>query len=99
MQNAPISAAAGQNKTLAIVSLVVGILSIFCCGWFIPGIVAIVLGFMAKGKATNDPANYGGKGLALGGIITGAVSLVLGVIVVVLYFLGFAAGFINPNAF
>lgn len=100
MQNAPISAGPqSKNQTLAIISLVTGILSLFCCGWFIPGIAAIVMGFMAKSKAGNDPANYGGSGLALGGIITGAVSLVLGVIVVALYFLGFLAGIINPNAF
>ena len=93
-QNAPFQsppAAGGQNQTLAIISLVVGILSLFCCGWFIPGIAAIIMGFMARSKANNDPANYGGAGLALGGIITGAISLVLGVIVVALYFLGFAA--------
>ena len=98
MQNpsfTPQGATAGQNKTLAIVSLVVGILSIFCCGWFVPGIAAIITGFMAKSKANNDPANYGGAGLALGGIITGAVSLVLGVIVVVLYLFGFLAGVIG----
>lgn len=76
--------AAGQSQTLAIISLVVGILS-FCCSYlFIPGIVAIVLGFMARGKATNDPSNYGGAGLALGGMICGALSLLLGVVVIVL---------------
>jgi hypothetical protein len=84
-QNQAPAAAAGPSSVLAIVSLVVGILSILCCGWFIPGIVAIVLGFMARSKANSDPANYGGAGLALGGIITGALSLVLGVIVIVLY--------------
>jgi hypothetical protein len=77
-------AAAGPNQTLAIISLVVGILS-FCCSYiFIPGIIAIVLGFMARGKATNDPANYGGAGLALAGIICGGISLVLGVAVIIL---------------
>jgi len=99
MQNAPMPAAAGQNKTLAIISLVTGILSLFCCGWFIPGIAAIVMGFMAKSKASNDPSSYGGGGLALGGIITGVLSLILGVIVVALYFMGFLAGLVNPNAF
>lgn len=83
--------AAGPNQTLAIVSLVVGILSLLCCTAFIPGIVAIVLGFMARGKANSDPMNYGGAGLALGGIICGALSLLGGLIVIVLYFLGFAA--------
>lgn len=76
MQNAPVSAPAGQNKTLAIVSLVAGILGLtICCGGFLPNVLAIVLGFMAKGKATSDPANYGGRGLAVGGIITGVLGL------------------------
>jgi hypothetical protein len=87
--------AAGQNKTLAIISLITGIASLFCCGWFIPGIAAIIMGFIAKGKASSDPANYGGAGLAIGGMITGAISLVLGVIVVVLYLLGFAANLLR----
>lgn len=87
----PPAGTGGENKTLAIVSLVTGILSIFCCGWFVPGIAAIIMGFIAKGKATSDPAQYGGAGLALGGMITGAVSIVLGIIVVILYVLGYAA--------
>ena len=84
--------ASSPNQTLAIISLVVGILSIFCCGWFIPGIAAIILGFIARSKANGDPTNYGGAGLAMGGIITGVLSLILGVIVIVLYvFLGVGA--------
>lgn len=85
-------AAAGPSQVLAIVSLVIGILSLLCCAWFLPGIIAIVLGFVARSKANSDPANYGGAGLALGGIITGALSLVIGVIVVILYvFMGVGA--------
>lgn len=91
----PPTGAGGENKTLAIISLVTGILSLLCCGWFIPGIAAIVMGFIARGKATSDPAQYGGAGLALGGMITGGISLVLGVIVVILYMLGFAASLMN----
>lgn len=83
---------AGQNKTLAIISLVTGILSLICCSWFIPGIAAIVMGFIARGKANSDPQNYGGAGLALGGIITGGISVVLGVIVIILYLAGALAG-------
>jgi hypothetical protein len=92
----PGAAAGGENKTLAIISLVVGILSIFCCGWFVPGIIAVVLGFMAKGKADSNPAEYGGRGLAMGGIITGAVSIILGIIVVILYvFTGVLSGILG----
>ncbi len=77
----PMVSASGQNKTLAIVSLVLGIISILCCSsFFVVGIGAIVTGFLAKGKAGSNPADYGGKGLALAGIITGAISLLIGVL-------------------
>lgn len=93
----PPAASQGQSQILAIISLVVGILSI-CCGYlFLPGIAAIVLGFMARGKARNDPSQYGGAGLALGGIITGFLSIILGILVVIMWFLGAMASFI-PNS-
>ncbi len=90
MQNAPMPAAAGQNKTLAIISLVAGILGLtLCCGTLLPSLVGIVLGFMAKGKAANDPANFGGAGLALGGIITGVLGLLAGIAYLIfVFFLG-----------
>lgn len=84
MQNAPVSSAgAGQNKTLAIVSLVLGVLSILCCG-LLAGIPAIITGFMAKGKANSDPVQFGGSGLATAGIVLGFLSIILTIVVVVL---------------
>lgn len=86
------AAPGGPSQTLAIISLVVGILSLFCCAWFVPGLAAVIMGFLARSKANSDPANYTGAGLALGGIITGAISMVLGVIVIILYvFMGVGA--------
>jgi hypothetical protein len=82
------TAAGGKSSMLAIVSLIVGILSI-CCGYlFVPGLIAIVLGFMARGKAKNDPENYGGGGLALVGILAGILSLLVGAALIALWFLG-----------
>lgn len=79
-----IPAAGGQNQTLAIVSLVLGIASIiFCAG--LTGPPALITGIMAKKKATNNPAEYGGAGLALGGIITGILGTLL-LLLVVAYF-------------
>ncbi|HEY2867088.1 MAG TPA: DUF4190 domain-containing protein [Pyrinomonadaceae bacterium] len=78
MQSPP-PAAAGQNKTLAIISLVSSILgSTFCCAFFIFSIAGIILGFMARGKANSDPSHYGGGGLALAGMLIGVLGLVLG---------------------
>jgi hypothetical protein len=84
-------AAGGQNQTLAIVSLVSGILGLtLCCGLLIPSVVAVITGFMARGKASNDPANYGGAGLALGGLITGIIGVIGNLIVLAYFILNFA---------
>ncbi len=78
----------GENKTLAIISLVLGILSIPCCGFIVFGIAAIVTGFMAKNKADKNPNEYGGRGLALAGIGIGAVMTLIGIVTDILYLLG-----------
>jgi hypothetical protein len=72
----------GEDKTLAIVSLVSGILSLTCCGP-VTGIAALITGFMAKNNVESNPQQYGGRGLALAGMIMGGISLVL----TVLYFI------------
>ncbi len=76
----------GENKTLAIVALVLGILSIPCCG-FLTGIPAVIVGFMAKGKAENSPQEFGGRGLALAGIITGVVGTILSIALTIIQIL------------
>lgn len=74
----------GQSKGMAIGSLVCGILSCLCCFSVITGPVAFVLGFIAKKKADEDPTQYGGRGLALGGMIAGGVGFVIGISVIIL---------------
>lgn len=77
--------AGGQSQGLAIGSLVCGILSCICCfASIILGPAGLIMGFIAKKKAEEDPANYGGRGLALGGMITGAVGIVLFVVLIIL---------------
>lgn len=71
-----------RNNGMAIASLIVGILSIPACFGYglglVMGIVAIVLGVLARKKVKLGQAGQGG--LALGGIITGIVGVVLGAI-------------------
>ena len=88
----PPAGAGGENKTLAIVSLVLGILSICCYVGPVTGLVALITGFMAYKKAGDDPQNYGGKGLALAGMITGGLFMVVGVVYYILIIIGVAAG-------
>lgn len=80
----------GQNKVLPIVSLAAGILSL-CC-WISPitGLVAVVTGFLGMRNAGNDPAKYGGRGLAIAGMILGAVFFLIGIAywIIVIFFNG-----------
>ena len=69
---------------LAVASMVCGIVSIpLLCAWpvAIPlGIVAVVLGFVAKGHVRRGTG--GGSGMAMAGIICGAVPLVFVAVVI-----------------
>jgi hypothetical protein len=73
-------AAQPQRKALAIVSLVLGILSLVTC--FLAGIPAIITGAIAQSRSRRDPARYGGRGLALAGLILGCCGTALTAIVV-----------------
>ena len=87
---------ASQNQTLSIISLIAGILGVtVCCGSVLPSLVAIVLGFMARGKASSDPLHYGGGTFATVGIILGFVGVVLGLLAMVLYFSGALVNVVN----
>jgi hypothetical protein len=88
----PVAGAGVQNQTMAIVSLVLGILSCLCCFSVISGPAALIVGYIAKGKADAEPNNFGGRGLALGGMITGAIGTLIGIAVIILNILGAFAG-------
>ncbi|MCI0393061.1 MAG: DUF4190 domain-containing protein [Acidobacteria bacterium] len=66
------------QRGLAITSLVLGIISIPTLGLLgVGAIAAIVLGVVALKRAKKEPAIYGGKGMAIAGIITSVVSLLM----------------------
>ncbi|GAB4068058.1 hypothetical protein GCM10028777_25930 [Angustibacter speluncae] len=75
---------AGGSRTnvMAIIAIIAGVLAIIAsCLWFVAGplgIAAIVLGVLGRGKAKRGEA--GGGGLAMAGIITGAIGLVLTIV-------------------
>lgn len=70
---------AKQSNGIAIAALVCGIITIVSC-IFPLGVVAVILGFVGLSKAKN--LNGSGRGLAIGGIITGIVGLISGLILV-----------------
>jgi hypothetical protein len=80
----PPVATGGQDQTLAIVSLVCGILGILCCG-LLSGIPAIITGYMAKNNVDSNPSQYGGRGLAVAGMILGGVSVLFSILGIIYY--------------
>ena len=72
------SSGPAPRRGMAIASLVLGILSIPTFGCLIVGAVAgIVLGVVALMRANREPQLYGGKGMAIAGIATSALSFVV----------------------
>jgi type II secretory pathway pseudopilin PulG len=69
-------AAIPTRKGLAIASLVLGLISIPTFGLLLVGaVLSIILGILAMRKANSNPTQYGGKGLAIAGIIASTFSL------------------------
>jgi type II secretory pathway pseudopilin PulG len=68
-----------QLKTgLATASLVIGILNFLFFGMFlIPIIVGIVISVVALNRIKRSPHEYGGRSLAIGGLVTNIVSVVV----------------------
>lgn len=70
----------GQNQTLPIISLVLGIIGLLssCCwGGFPLGLIAIVCGYSGIRNINSNPQQYGGNNLAIGGIICGIVGFLV----------------------
>ena len=84
----PASAGGKQTSSLAVTSLVCGIL-----GWsFLPWIgslVAIITGHMARAEIRRNPDPMDGDGLAVAGLVLGWATIVLtalGIVLVILFF-------------
>jgi type IV pilus assembly protein PilA len=62
---------------LATASLVLGILGMFSLGILLIGsLIGLILGIRAVLKANREPYVYGGKGVAIGGIVTNSFGLI-----------------------
>jgi hypothetical protein len=65
-----------QTSGKAVTSLVCGLLS-FCLPLVLPNLLAVILGFMGLADIRRSRGRVGGSGLAITGIVTGILSLVL----------------------
>ncbi|HEY8186087.1 MAG TPA: DUF4190 domain-containing protein [Pyrinomonadaceae bacterium] len=84
------------QQSLAVASLVLGIISItlgWCCSFgILTAPVAIVMGIVALVQIKNDPMKYGGKGFAIGGLVTGGLYIVGFIAIMILYGIGILMG-------
>jgi len=74
----------------AIGSLVCGIISLLFFG-IILGTIAVVLGIKARGEIAANPGQSGG-GMALAGIITGALGIVFHILIIIVTGAAFVGG-------
>ena len=81
------------EKNLALVSLILGVVSItigWCCYFgVLTSPIAIGLGIYALSLIKKEPNKYGGRGLAIGGIVTGSLYFLFMLIIIVIYGVGF----------
>lgn len=90
------NAAYPRTSTLAVVSLIFGILSYVFLP-FIGALVAVICGHAARSEIRHaPPGTVEGDGMALAGLILGWIQLVLSIIaigiIIVLFVFGIAAG-------
>ncbi len=87
---------AKPQQSLAVASMVLGIVSItigWCCSFgILTSPIALVMGIVALVQIKNDPAKYGGKGFAIGGIAMGALYFAIFLVIILLYGIGILMG-------
>jgi len=78
------------QQSLAATSLILGIASVtlgLCCYFgILTAPISLVLGIVALAQIKNDPKKYGGKGMAIGGIV--ASGLYFGILLLIILFYG-----------
>jgi len=88
----PPAYASQPQKSLAVLSMVLGIVSItigMCCYFgVLTSPVALGLGVFSLYQIKQDPSKYGGKGMAIAGIVTGALYFVFAALIVLIWGLG-----------
>jgi len=91
----PAAGTGSINQTLPIISLVLGIVSLCCYVSPLTGLGALVTGYLGIKNINQDPRVYGGKGLAIAGMIIGGIMFLVGTayyLIVILAWAGMIAG-------
>ncbi|MEP6704558.1 MAG: DUF4190 domain-containing protein [Acidobacteriota bacterium] len=96
----PAAGTGSLNQTLPIISLVLGIMSICCYIGWLTGPAALITGYLSFKNINRDPAAYGGKTLAIIGMILGGIFTALWLIYwifMILIWMGMLGASMLPN--
>lgn len=99
--NYPSNSSTNPSPVLGIVSIALGVVGLFLMVpaliiWFcsvfpfILGVAAVIVGFLGISRTKSDPEKYSGKGLAIAGVIVGALAIIVPTLYAILN-LGFIA--------
>ena len=80
-----------KDQTLPMISMILGIASILliCCyGGMWLGLPAAVLGFLGMRNADSNGSRYGGRGMAVAGMVLGVVSFLASLVFLMLAVIG-----------
>jgi hypothetical protein len=80
------------SQALALASMLTGIAGILLAGCFgpVPGVIALVLGLIALSQIKKSPEKYTGKGMAITGVVIGALTIAFYVLLVIFWILAAA---------
>lgn len=88
------------NNPLALASMICGIAGLvlmFCWVGFLPAVAALIMGFIGRNQINQSGGAQGGSGMALTGIITGAIAVGLSLLIIVVYLVTGTLGAILNN--
>ncbi len=82
---------ASKDQTLPIVAIIVGSLSVvFSCCYLgvLFGPIALITGFIGMNNVNKNPDVYGGKSLAIAGMVIGGVGIAISTLLFILFLIG-----------
>jgi len=80
------------NQNIALASMITSIAGVLLASCFgpVPGIAALVLGLVALSQIKKSPEKYGGKGMAIAGIVIGSLTIVFYILLIIAWILAAA---------
>lgn len=79
----PTPAPTNGKATAALITGITTLVLSWCCGFGVLGLAAVVLGMKGRSEIRRSGGTQSGEGIALAGIVTGAIAVVVGLVTLV----------------